>query len=228
MSGMHYTYLHKRASDGLPFYVGKGTRRRAWSATGRNQYWTRIAAKHGVDVVIVDAGLSEEEALSREVELIAFLKDLGAELCNMTGGGDGATHYDQLGKKNHMFGRTGERHHLFGKPRSEETKQKLRNANLGKRLSEETRRLVSSNTSRHWLGKKMSAETRAKLSAAMKGRKGPVKSVVCVETGEFHESGFAACDWLKQQGLEKPSSSAITKACRGKLKSAYGYQWRYA
>lgn len=223
-----YTYVHTRKSDGAAFYVGKGTRRRAWSGSGRNQLWGRIAAKHGFDVKIIDEHISEGEALQREIELIALFKDMGVTLANMTGGGDGATHYDQLGPKNHMFGRTGERHHLFGKPRSEETKEKLRAANLGKKYSEETRRKVSENTPRYWLGKKMSPESRAKLSAATMGRTGPVKPVICVNTGTVHASGFEACQWLSGQGFTKASSSAITKACKGTLKTAYGFGWRYA
>lgn len=54
------------------------------------------------------------------------------------------------------------------KPCSEETKQKLRLANLGKRLSEETKKKVSDNHPKYWLGKKMSDAVRKKMSDAHK------------------------------------------------------------
>lgn len=52
---------------------------------------------------------------------------------------------------------------------SDETKLKLRNFNLGKKLSEETKRKISENSSRWNLGKKFSEESRKKMSEAHKG-----------------------------------------------------------
>jgi hypothetical protein len=40
-----YVYLHRRATTGEIFYVGKGSNKRAWTAQGRNRHWQNIAAK---------------------------------------------------------------------------------------------------------------------------------------------------------------------------------------
>jgi hypothetical protein len=82
---MYYTYLWLR-EDGTPYYVGKGTRNRAYTN------W-----KHGVHrpaqrerIVIIPAE-SEEEALATEVALVWYYgrKDLGLGcLRNLTDGGD--------------------------------------------------------------------------------------------------------------------------------------------
>ena len=49
---MYYTYVHRRASDNLIFYVGTGQKRRAWEKRGRNKHWVRTAKKHGIIVEI--------------------------------------------------------------------------------------------------------------------------------------------------------------------------------
>ena len=91
--GRFYVYVHCRADDGEPFYVGKGTKARAWNKAGRSAWWKRIVAKHGLIVKIQKHFQDESEAFASEVETIAILRDLGYELCNMTDGGEGASGY---------------------------------------------------------------------------------------------------------------------------------------
>ena len=70
--------------------------------------------------------------------------------------------------------RTEEAKSIHRKPRSEETKEKLRKANLGKKASGETRRKISeaNKGEKNWLfGKHQSEETKEKLSKANKGKK---------------------------------------------------------
>lgn len=62
---------------------------------------------------------------------------------------------------------------LFGHIVTQETREKLRKSNLGKRLSDETKRKISlsSKGNKHALGNKLSADTRLKMSLAKKGIK---------------------------------------------------------
>lgn len=93
---LHYTYLHKRATDGTVFYVGKGTapkgqkkpvHARAYDTSSRNIYWKRVAGKHGFVVEIFASCADDQEAQRLERELIASIgRD---KLTNMTDGGDG-------------------------------------------------------------------------------------------------------------------------------------------
>lgn len=54
-----YVYLHRRATDGRVFYVGKGVSTRAWRKDKRNQHWKNIVKKHGYIVEIVQDGMQE-------------------------------------------------------------------------------------------------------------------------------------------------------------------------
>jgi len=86
-----YVYIHRRATDGRVFYVGKGKGRRAWVSVGRSAYWTRIHMKHGRIVEIVESGMQEWWALEMEREQIALHgRDL---LCNLTDGGETSAGY---------------------------------------------------------------------------------------------------------------------------------------
>lgn len=85
------------------------------------------------------------------------------------------------GENNPMYGKYKEKHHLYKKPRSEETKEKLREANkgkfcgdkspnFGKHLSEETKIKISKSHK----GKKLSEETKEKLRKnAKRGKESP-------------------------------------------------------
>lgn len=82
-----YVYLHRRATDGRVFYVGKGKGRRAWSRVARSNHWHNTSKKNGIIVDIYRDGLSDSCALTLEVILIGLL---GIEnLVNQTLGGEG-------------------------------------------------------------------------------------------------------------------------------------------
>ena len=86
---MAYVYLHRRLSDNTPFYVGKGSQRRAWTTTGRNKYWTRVYNKHGLIVEIIFDNLSDDEAYVVEKDCILELNSFGYNLTNLNAGGKG-------------------------------------------------------------------------------------------------------------------------------------------
>ena len=53
MSNNFYVYVHRTADTGRIFYVGKGTKNRAWTKGSRNLHWRNIVNKHGYTVEIV-------------------------------------------------------------------------------------------------------------------------------------------------------------------------------
>ena len=66
----YYVYIHK-TKDGVPFYVGKGTGKRAWS-TDRNDNWKEFVNRIGeYEVEIVNDKLSEKQSLELEKNLIS-------------------------------------------------------------------------------------------------------------------------------------------------------------
>lgn len=85
----YYVYVHRKATDGSVFYVGKGKGRRAWNKTHRSDYWKRVSDKYGVTVDIVLRFSNETCALSLEMALIKFYGR--KNLCNLSNGGLGVS-----------------------------------------------------------------------------------------------------------------------------------------
>ena len=74
MKNDYYVYLHKTL-DGNPFYVGKGRLNRAYSSYSRSKNWREVSDK-GYSVEIHRGGLSEQDALEIESDLIRTLPEL--------------------------------------------------------------------------------------------------------------------------------------------------------
>ncbi len=85
-----YTYFHTRNDTGAVFYVGKGSKARAFDCD-RNAYWKNIVKKCGHTVHIASRWATEAEAFEHEKFLILCFKDLGAPLANLTDGGEGTS-----------------------------------------------------------------------------------------------------------------------------------------
>jgi len=87
-----YVYVHKDKSNDVPFYVGKGRGKRAYSESRRTRAWSEKVAglQNGYEVGIVAEDLSEEEAFDLEGDLIGkygrLINNTGP-LVNKTEGG---------------------------------------------------------------------------------------------------------------------------------------------
>lgn len=236
-----YVYTHRRASDGVIFYVGKGQTNRAYRKDGRNQHWRNIVAKYGYTIVIEKANLSDGEAATYEIELIA---SIGREnLCNKTDGGDGMSGYIHTdeGKR-----KISEAHK--GKPRPVESVEKMRAAKRGKKLSEETKRKMSEARKgrkhsdeaiakmrqkaliRHpdTIAKQVAANTGQKRSAVARANMANSQKGIAVEcsNGMRFEKITHAAEWLRKNGHPKASVQSITKAASASHRIAYGLSWR--
>jgi hypothetical protein len=140
---MYYVYSYLR-EDCSPYYIGKGSGRRAYTKGPKEVKPPRDKSR----VRIIKADLTEEEAfLLEKLYILMFGRvDLGTGILrNKSDGGDGSS----------------------GAVRSEETREKLRQANLGKKKPKE----VGEKISKALTGRKLSEEMRAKLRAGHKGRK---------------------------------------------------------
>jgi hypothetical protein len=139
---MYYVYSYLR-EDYSPYYIGKGSGKRAYTKGPKEVKPPRDKSR----VRIIKTDLTEEEAfLLEKLYILMFGRiDLGTGILrNKSDGGDGAS----------------------GAIRSEETREKLRQANLGRQRPQWVYdKIAASNT-----GKKLSAETKAKMSAVRRGR----------------------------------------------------------
>lgn len=178
MSLRFYTYIHRRASDGQVFYVGKGHAKRAWTTVNRNPHWVSTFKKHGLIVEVVAYWFSEEAAFDHEKVLIAEYRNSGLKLCNKTDGGDGTSGFKFSDESREKLS-IARRKRII----TEETKLKMSESNKGHKVSAETRakisawhtgRIVSAETkvniSKSKLGTIITAEQRKKISIAMTGR----------------------------------------------------------
>lgn len=141
------------------FYVGKGYGKRAWKTAGRNERWTRTYKKHGMTVEIVFDSLSEQEAFQCEKDTILEFRYFGAELCNMTDGGDGATGYKFSEEAKVLMSKARK-----GRVKSEQERKNISKAQKGRVFSKEH----IENMSKCQLGKKQSEETKLKRSLTLK------------------------------------------------------------
>ena len=106
---------------------------------------------------------------------------------------------------------------------TEETKRKLSELMTGRVFTEEHRKKLSESLTGH----EISEETKKKISESHKGKiNAPTKSVVQYsKDGEFITEYTSTMEAERQTGCIHQN---ISKCCKGKLKSAGGYIWRYA
>jgi hypothetical protein len=149
-----YIYRHIRLDKNQPFYIGIGKRKefdfsycRANRLTYRNKIWNDIYSKTDIRIDILLDNLTHEQVNEKEKEFIAMYGRINLRngiLANMTDGGEG-THNFVV---------------------SNEFRQKLRDANLGRRMSDETKIKIAKTR----IGKVASDESRKRMSIAQKGR----------------------------------------------------------
>jgi NUMOD3 motif len=148
----YYVYRHIRLDSNTPFYVGKGKGNRAFKQRNRTPYWRNIVNKVGFEVEIFLENLTEEQAFEKEREFIKLYRGCGYQLANLTDGGEGPS----------------------GRVFSEEAKNKIRQAQIGRKHSsdriEKNREMrlnyYKNGGKQSMTGKKQSPETIEKYSQA--------------------------------------------------------------
>lgn len=165
---MYYTYLHRRASDGQPFYVGKGKNDRAHRANHRNPHWHRTVKKHGLRVEILTRWPNEAEAFEHEKFLIWCFRDMGFNLVNLSDGGEGQSGWvpTKETKARISAAKMGKPSPKRGVPLPESVRLKMIETKRGKTLTAEHKAKISAAGK----GVAKSAEHKAKISQGAKGR----------------------------------------------------------
>lgn len=156
---MAYLYRHIRKDKNEPFYIGIGSDEkyeRAHTKKKRSIFWNRIIQKTEYEVQIIVDDLTWEEACNKEKEFIFLYGrvDIGTGiLCNMTDGGEGSfgrkvsdkcmevlrMPKSEESKRKNRESQLGERGCFYGRKHTEETKSKMREWNIGRQMSEESK-----------------------------------------------------------------------------------------
>ena len=167
-----YVYEHWRPDTNTCFYVGKGTHRRAWVMSKRNLHHKAIQSKLisaglSVDVRIVISNLTEEAAYLVEKDRIAFY---GREnLSNMTDGGEGGMPNPPQEIRQKISNRMKGNKWNVGKKLSEETRKKQSNSHKNKKFSDEHRKKLSENALKR-PKRTLTVEHREKIRISMLGK----------------------------------------------------------
>jgi len=199
-----------RTDDGRPFYVGKGLLKRTKTLT-RNAYWYNIAAKHGQRREVVLATKDEAFAFEHEKQLIAELGTFedgtpGRWGANLSEGGEGPS----------------------GWKATTSTRARMKQAWLERKNREPWLKGLTKETD----------ERVAKHSRAMSGQGNPMHGIKPtasiaatskpVEKLDL-EGNITSYSSLAEAARElKADISFLSRACRGKAKTAYGFRWRFS
>lgn len=206
-----YLYRHIRLDTNEIFYIGIGFHRksgnkymRAFNTYKRNEFWKNIIKKSSFEVEIVLDNLPKEELLIKEKEFIELYgrKDLNkGSLVNLTDGGEGTCG-----------------HKIIGRKMDEEQRLSM----IGRKLSQETKDKIS----KAHLGRKHDKSLYIERSKKLRGRKVPhsCKSVI-----QKTMSGDFVKDWesARSTSVEGFSPQQVGNACRGVTKSHRGFKWEF-
>jgi len=245
MSGKFCVYVHHRESDGLPFYVGKGDKKRSAAIAARSDHWRRVYLKHGRIVRIPFSNIKEFCAFSLEKAAIAFYGR--GILVNATDGGEGTS-----GRVVSQDQRTKCSQSNKGKPPHIKTKIAAKEKNSKPVGTECGLRFASAADAGRIMFPHNPSAAKVMISACCNARR--TRSVggykfgflvdgeyvkpnfqeknrcvkVSTECGMTFDSSVSAANWLRQNGHVKAQNGNIIQCCKGRVMSAYGYSWRYA
>lgn len=201
-------YMHRLKLDGR-VYIGQtcmSLKQRSGSNGCRYKNCTKFynaIQKYGwnnFEHIVLYQNLTLDEANRKEKELIEKYNSINNGF-NLVAGGRNHT-WSEEDKKKMRQRNLGNKNPNWGKPRSEETKRKIGQAN---RISQ--------------LGKFHTEETKQKMSQSNK----KYQPIICVETGKKY-------DYMIDAALDvsnKKQSGHIKEVCEGKRKTAFGYHWKY-
>ena len=239
-----FQYRDSQIFNYEPFYIGKGKGRRCWDHLGqikgakkettfKANKIRKIFRESGLEPIIIklEENLFEDAAFELEKLLIKQIGrfDQGrGPLTNLTDGGDGplASSFSEVTRK--KMSRPGEKNPMFGRRRTEEVRKKLRDFNLGKRSSEETKKKMSisqSGENNGMFGKKHLEDSRKKMSEIKIGKnlsEEHKKNISLTSSGENNGMfGRRHSEKSNRRNSEKHLGKKASEETKQKMRDAY-------
>lgn len=215
MENKFYVYAHYIPGENTPFYIGKGTGRRAYHLYDRSNFWKSVVGKYGYEVKLLYENLTHEDALFKEAELIKFYgrRDLKTGcLVNQTDGGDGVRGHSPHSIKKIIKNRV-------GKPLTKEHKKKISDANRGKHVSAKTREKIRN----AFIGKPRPAEVVEKMKKSLTGKGGKV-----ILQYDLDNNFIKEYNTIKQAAVENEFCyRSIRRVLKGEARQTRGYIFKY-
>lgn len=247
-------YKHTNRTNGKVYIGITYDINRRWRGSGcayksNPHFWQAIEKYgwNGFDHEVLATDLADQDAFKMEKRLIAECRATEREYgYNHSPGGEcplvwqrGEAH-PRYGKHHSIESRakmsashSGEKHRCWGTHLPEITRKRIGDANRGRVMSKEQKRLLASIN----IGKKASEETKAKMSRAHKGHavseetrqkiretKESKPVVQLSKSGEILNVWPSVTVAARESGLDR---SQIRKACNGALKTSGGFCWKY-
>ena len=205
----YYVYIHRKATDKSIFYVGKGSKRRAWGRN-RSDHWHRVVNKHGLIVEIYRTGLQEWYAYELEAELIllhGLMRDGGALVNRVY---NNAQLFQSLNIKR-------------GLPTVQEKSEEHRD-----KISTSLKKYFKAHQCVH-KGVPKSVESKQKMSESKigkytKGSNAFAKKVKCIEADIIFNSVSEAIEWLWSLGHRTANRQTLS---RKRNETYKGFHWEY-
>ena len=208
MRGKNYI-VYKHTSPSNKVYIGITSMKpnERWNngeGYSRQAHFYSAIQKYGWDNFkheILCEGLSKEDAINKEIELIAYYNSNNRKYgYNQTTGGEHFKHSEETKRM------LSELHK--GKPLSEEHKRSISNSEKGKKLSDETKELIRLNHAKYWTGRSGSKHITS-------------KKVLCIETNIIYGS---TREVQRECGIHY---SCVSRCCNGEQTTAKGLHWKY-
>jgi|LakMenEpi03Aug12_release.lakeMendotaPanAssembly.Ray.scaffolds.fasta_scaffold571214_1 hypothetical protein len=214
---MAIVYRHINKENGEVFYVGIGkSEKRAYTIKKRSVFWNNYVSKHQFYIEITHSDICWEEACSIEKYLISFYgrRDLClGNLVNMTDGGDGLANPSKQTRELISFA---------AKNISDSTRQKMSDSqrkSIRPKCSEETKQKISNAQK----GREIPIESKIKMSESHKGKKlsekhkQKLREVCKPNTGSFkkgHSMSIATKDKLRATSWSVPNKGRFEKGVK--------------
>jgi hypothetical protein len=231
-----YVYIHRREDNNAIFYVGKGSKHRAYNKSTRNRHWKCIEQSCGRTVELVESFATEEEAFQHELFLICSFKVFGVRLANVVEGGGGAVGYKHTPEAKASM--TAKRK---GKPLSEYHYSRLIEAQkqegVSAKRSASLLAYYADPQARERVAKKnrennTRPEVRKKISESLSAARralGRVRQVRCLTNGVQFDCIVDAAKWLSiEVGKDAKKTKSGIQNCVGRPHKSYlGTKWEY-
>jgi hypothetical protein len=223
-------YIHKNSDTKEVFYVGIGSsEKRPYKKSNRSERWKNYVIKYGNPIVeIIDRGLSFEQAITQEKNLIAKYGrkkiDPNGILVNISEGGRGSSGVpcSEERKKKLSVALSGKNNPNYGRSHTLEAREKIRLSKIGRQHSIETIKkiLQTRKENEKCIGFKMSEEAKNKIRLSRLGQKATEETKIKMRQRISDRGGSN----MKGKRHADEAKKKVSEANKGKRTGAHNHK----